>query len=141
MIMLDTTVLVYALGGEHEYQDPCRTVVDAVTERRLEATTTAQVIQEFAYVRARRRGRDDAVSNAHAFLDLLSPLEVIDEHHLRAGLRLWQRHANVGSFDAVLAAAAIAHGAALVSADRGFGAVEGLLHIFPTTAAVADLIG
>lgn len=44
MIVLDTTVLVDV----------------AIAEERIEATTTAEVIQAFVHVRARRRDRGDA---------------------------------------------------------------------------------
>ena len=54
MIVLDTTVLVYALGGEHALREPCQRLVEAVAEGRVEATTTVEVIQEFVRVRARR---------------------------------------------------------------------------------------
>ncbi len=59
MILLDTSVLVYAVGGEHPLREPCRRVVNEIGAGRLAATTTVEVIQEFAHVRARRRGRTD----------------------------------------------------------------------------------
>ncbi len=48
MIVLDTTVLVYAKGDRHRFRDPCRELVAAAGEGRIEATTTAEVIQKFA---------------------------------------------------------------------------------------------
>jgi predicted nucleic acid-binding protein len=54
VIVLDTTVLVCAKGSEHAYRDPCRELIAAVADGRLQASTTAEVIQEFAHVRARR---------------------------------------------------------------------------------------
>ena len=44
MIVLDTTVLVYATGAEHPLRAPCRRVVTAVGDGRLAATTTAEAI-------------------------------------------------------------------------------------------------
>jgi uncharacterized protein len=74
LIVLDTTVLVYAVGGEHPLREPCRHIVDEIGAGRLAATTTVEVIQEFAHVRARRRGRLDARALALEFVHLLSPL-------------------------------------------------------------------
>jgi predicted nucleic acid-binding protein len=54
MIVLDTTVLVYAVGADHSLRRPCRDLVEAIAERRIEATTTVEVIQEFVHVRGRR---------------------------------------------------------------------------------------
>ena len=57
VIVLDTTVLVYAVGDDHELREPARrVVVTAVESGTAQATTTVEAIQEFVHVRARRRG-------------------------------------------------------------------------------------
>ena len=140
MIVLDTTVLTYAVGAEHEYREPCRDLIAAVGSGRLRATTTVEVIQEFAHVRARRRGRTDARRLASAYVDLLAPLLVSSEASLRAGLELWATSEALGAFDSVLAAVAKDTGAAaLVSTDRGFVGVPGLRVLDPDRA-VATLL-
>ena len=127
MIVLDTTVLVYAVGDDHALRDTARAVLAAAAEGDLRATTTPEAIQEFAHVRARRRDRRDASALAASYADLLSPLLEVGEADLREGLRLFERLPSLGAFDAVLAALALRVGAtALVSADRGFAAVRGL---------------
>ncbi len=142
MIVLDTTVLIYAVGGEHRFREPCRQLVSAIEAGDFRATTTPEVIQEFVHVRAKRRGRHDAVELGAAFADLLSPLLVVDEPALRAGLRLFADGERVGSFDAVLAAVALDRDAsALVSADGGFAQVKNLRHVVPDMAGVATLTG
>lgn len=127
MIVVDTTVLVYAVGGEHPLRRPARALVEAIGAGRVQATTSVEVIQELAHVRARRRGRKDAVAVARAFGALLAPLLDVGERDLERGLRLFERHHELGALDGVLAAAAIERGAeALVSADRAFGSVRQL---------------
>lgn len=140
MIVVDTTVLVYAVGAEHPYRDPSRRIIEAVRDGVLQATTTVEVVQEFAHVRARRRGREDAALLALDVLDLLSPLLGIDEQHLRTGMTIYRDSERLGTFDAVLAAAALGSGAsALVSADKAFGDVRGLRHVIPGPDVVAAL--
>ncbi len=140
IVVLDTTILVYAKGAEHPLREPCRALIGAADAGRIRATTTAEAIQEFVHVRSRRRDRADAADLGRAYADLLSPLLPIREDDLREGLRLFERHPNLGAFDAVLAAAAMAVGAeALVSADRAFGEVPGLPYIDPATDAVERL--
>lgn len=132
MIVLDTTVLVYAVGADHPLRAPCRAIVAAVGDGSLAATTTPEVIQELADVRARRRDRDDAAPLATSYAELLSPLLVVDEADLRAGLDLFRSHVRLGAFDCVLAATATHRGAnGLVSADRAFADIDGLHHIDP----------
>lgn len=127
MIVLDTTVLVYAVGDRHELREPARALVEAVAAGRVRATTTPEAIQEFTHVRARRRDRKDAATLAVQYADLLSPLLEVGEADLRDGLRLFERHEALDAFDAVLAAAALSRDAsALVSADRAYDAVRGL---------------
>lgn len=136
MIVLDTTVLVYAVGLEHPLREPCRQIVAAVGAGRLAATTTVEVIQEFAHVRARRSGRQDAASTAAGYADLLSPLLAVSEDDVHEGLRLYAALAHLGAFDAVLAASAKgADAMALVSADRAFSRVPGLRHLEPGDVA------
>lgn len=127
MIVLDTTVLVYAVGDDHQLRNPARTIVEAVESGTVQATTTAEAIQEFVHVRARRRDRADAAALGRAYVTLLSPLLRPGEEDLVGGLRLFERQEALGTFDAVLAASAIAARAeALVSADRSFDGVRGL---------------
>lgn len=141
VIVLDTTVLVYAVGASHPLQESCRTLVGAIGRGAIPATTTVEVIQEFAHVRARRRGRADAAQLALDFTSLLAPLQVVTEQHLRDGIDLWRADEPLGAFDAVLAAAAMAAGATLVSADAAFAHVRHLDHVAPDRAGVARLIG
>src|SRR6476646_11029825 len=50
MIVLDTTVLVYAKGSEHPLRAPCRELIEAVAGGSIEATTSVEAIQEFVHV-------------------------------------------------------------------------------------------
>jgi len=130
VIVLDTTVLVYAVGGEHPLRDPSRRLVEAIGDGHLEATTTVEVIQEFVHVRARRRGRQDAVERGRELLRLLGPLVTPGDAELAAALQVFGTHERLGMFDAVLAATAMACGAdALVSADRAYAEVPGLTYL------------
>ncbi|HSJ51470.1 MAG TPA: type II toxin-antitoxin system VapC family toxin [Actinomycetota bacterium] len=142
MIVLDTTVLVYAVGDDHELREPGRRLVEALGDGRVQATTTAEVIQEFVHVRARRRDRRDAARLGEAFAELLSPLLTVDRDDLRAGLELFRRNARLGAFDAVLAAAALERdAAALVSADAAFGSVRDLPFVHLGSSGLARLTG
>ncbi len=141
MIVLDTTVLVYAVGDDHALREPARAIVEAVEDGSIQATTTVEAIQELVHVRARRRGRADAAAVGRAYATLLSPLLQPSEESLVAGLRLFEREEALGAFDAVLAAAAIAQKAeALVSADRAFADVRGLRWVDLAADELASLI-
>ncbi len=142
MIVLDTTILVYAKGADHPLRNPCRELIGAVASGAIQATTTVEAIQEFVHVRARRRERADAAALGRDYAEILSPLLDVDSENLREGLALFERSDDLGAFDAVLAAAAIEAGAtALVSADGDFANVPRLRHVFPDAAGVATVLG
>lgn len=135
MILLDTTVLVYAVGADHAQRDPCRAIIDDIGAGRLTATTTVEVIQEFVHVRARRRGRADARRLGEHYVDLLSPLVAPDADDVRHGLALWASHESIGAFDSVLAAVVLRRDdlAGLATVDRAFADIAGLDVIDPST--------
>jgi hypothetical protein len=127
VILLDTSVLVYAVGEEHPLRDPSRRVLQAVADGGLRATTTVEVIQEFAHVRAQRRPRADAATLGRQIAELLGPLVSVTDADLQKALQLFQRHERLGAFDSLLAAAALRLDAsALISGDVAFGKVTGL---------------
>lgn len=142
MIVLDTTVLIYAKGAEHPLRDPCRRLIAAVADRKLQATTTVEAIQEFVHVRARRRSRADAVALGNDYSDLLSPLLTVTGDHLRLGLSIFESSPEqLGAFDAVLAAAALSTGArAFVSADTTFATISALPHVIPDERGATSLL-
>jgi predicted nucleic acid-binding protein len=141
VILLDTTVLVYAKGQDHPLRDPCRGLIEAVADRRVEATTTVEVIQEFMHVRARRRDRADAASLGRDYAELLSPLISPTVDDLNAGLSLFERTETLGAFDAVLAVCAARAGlTAIVSADGGFARLAEIEHIVPDRAGLSTLL-
>jgi predicted nucleic acid-binding protein len=133
LIVFDTTVLVYAVGQDHPLRAPCRDLVAAVADHQLGAMTTVEVVQEFAHLRARRRPRSEAVQDAVGFATLLAPLFRPDRSDLTRGLEIFERHARLDAFDAVLAAVVLGtdHLTGIVSADRAFGTVPGLRWIDP----------
>jgi predicted nucleic acid-binding protein len=141
LILLDTSILSYAVGGEHPLRDTSRRVIQAATSRADRITTTVEVIQEFAHVRSRRHPRTNAVALARSFVELLSPLIQIRADDLELGLRLYERHESLGAFDAVLAAIALGLGVeALVSGDVAFASVPKLRFVALDSAELDELL-
>lgn len=133
MILIDTTVLVSAGGAEHPLRGPCRALVAAIGDGQVAATTTVEAIQEFVHVRARRRTRADAVELGRSYAQLLSPLTTVDTDDLGRGFELFERHRDLGAFDAVLVAVLERreHLTAIVSADTCFAKIHGIEHHDP----------
>jgi predicted nucleic acid-binding protein len=140
VIILDTTILTYASGGEHHLRPACRELIDLVRDGAVSASTTIEVIQEFAHVRARRHGRVEAATRSRELLVSLAPLTQTDTADHLEGLRIFEQTEQLGSFDCLLAALARRRGWALASADRAFSSVEGLRHLNPAAEGFADAV-
>lgn len=127
MILVDSNVLVYAVGSEHPQREASKRLFDAVAGGELAATTTPEVIQEFAHVYGRRRLRRDASRHARRFAALLGPLVATTSDAVDTALDLYERHEELDAFDALLAAVALRERvSALVSADRVFARIRKL---------------
>ena len=131
MILIDTTVLAYAVGSEHPLRAPCRRLIAAIGDGDAVAVTTVEVIQEFLRIRAQRRGRSDAIAAARLYVALLAPLIMPTEGELEQSFQLYASNETLGAFEAVLAAVVLTRPqlTAIASADRAFGGVAGLGHI------------
>lgn len=138
MILLDTTILVYAVGADHALQQPCSDLLELVAEGSVRATTTLEVIQEFTHIRAQRRSRRDAATLGRNYAIGLAPLVQPELGDLLDGLELFRRLTSLGSFDAVLAVSAQRRGWLLASADRAFARVSGLTHLDPASSSFLE---
>jgi predicted nucleic acid-binding protein len=125
VIVLDTTILVYAVGTEHPLRRPARQRIEWVRAGNVRATTTIEVLQEFAHFRSRRRPRAEAAIRAREYALGLSPLVYPDQGDLLEGLARFGDSEGLGPFDAVLAVTARRRGWALASADHSLFELAG----------------
>ena len=138
MILLDTSILVYAVGDDHALRAPCRSLMMSVLDGVVRAATTVEAIQEFAHVRARRRPRSDAVARARQFAVGLGPLVKPDDDDLAEALDLFEGVPRLEAFDAMLAAMARRRGWPLASADSRFRKLDGVVHLDPARKSFID---
>lgn len=130
--LYDTSIFVYALGGEHPYREPCREIVRKATAGDLQGEASAGLLQELVHQRVRRTG--DRASAAAATRDVaklvwLHPLEPDD---VQRGIDLFEAHPHLDARDAVFAALALNRGIdAILATDRAFEEIDGLERIDP----------
>ena len=125
MILVDTTVLAYAVGTPHPLRDPCRRLLEAHGEGRVELTTTVEVLEAFLGIRAPGSTRDEAAELTRELATALRPIPTT-RTDLERGLALYAAHPDLAPGQAILAAVALGHDAeALVSADPALDAVPG----------------
>lgn len=130
--LYDTSVFVYALGGDHPYREPCREIVRRAATGDLQGEASVDLLQELVHQRLRRGGdRAGAAATTRnvAKLVWLHPLETND---VQRGIDLFEAHPQLDARDAVFAALALNRGIdAILATDRAFDEVEGLERIDP----------
>jgi hypothetical protein len=140
--LFDTGVFLYALGGEHDYREPCRAIVSAQGAGQLAGEASLELIHEFAYVRARHSVvRDRAAQSARDIAEMCQ-LHAVRRADVARALDLWCEHERLDMRDAIFAAQALNHGMdAILSADRGFEGIDGLQRIDPADANAVAALG
>ncbi len=141
--LYDTSIFIYALGGDHPYREPCREIVRKATAGELQGEASADLLQELAHQRFRRTGdRSDAARSTRNVAELvqLHPLEPED---VLRGIDLFETHPRLDARDAVFAALALNRGIdAILTTDRAFDGIDGLERIDPADErALATLSG
>ena len=138
MILVDTTILIYAVGEDHAV---------AFTRPRVRGTGSRwpdlglrRQSKPFRSLPTFEHGvaRDRMPPAGREYSRGLSPLVRPDRDDLLEGLGLLEVLEGLGPFDAVLAAAARRRGWALASADRSFGQVPDLTYLDPASPTFTD---
>lgn len=128
----DTSVLLYAVGGEHPEREASLEFMNAVRAGKVELHVSIEAVQEFLFHRMRRTERADAVAQTRAVVHgcIVHPF---DEATAERTLDLVAATTLRGR-DAVHAATAIGAGfAQIVTSDKDFDTVPGLARVDPTT--------
>jgi hypothetical protein len=138
--LFDTSVLLYALGGEHSYRQPCQTILREMRGGRLAGEASIELIHEFSYVRGRVQSRAEVARLART-IRRTCPLHTVGQADIEHALDLWCEHQRLDMRDAIFAAQALNHDIdAILSPDTDFDGITGLERIDPADAgAVATL--
>lgn len=140
-VFLDANVFLYAAGKDTFYANPCRAILVAVEEGRLDATTNTEVVQEVLHVVGRRLGAGAAADAADAVLDLIRDPIPVTAEVMRAAAALLRQYPDLSVRDAVHAASMqSANCRVVVSADRHFDLVPWLRRVDPLDSGALALV-
>jgi uncharacterized protein len=141
--LYDTSIFVYALGGEHAYREPCREIVRRASAGDLQGEASADLLQELIHQRQRRTGDRTAAAAATRDVAKLAWLHPLEPDDVQRGIDLFETYPHFDARDAVFAAVALNRGIdAILTTDRAFDGVDGLERIDPTDdQALATLAG
>lgn len=141
-VLVDTNVILYAIGGPHAYAEPCRSILALAGEGRFDMEAPVDIVREILHHRTRRLGdRRQAASDALAAAALcrLHAVEPADAHR---AAELFKDSSRLSARDAVFAAVALRHDLdAILSADEDFDGLSGIRRLDPADPkTVGELI-
>ncbi|MDO5627008.1 MAG: PIN domain-containing protein [Mobilicoccus sp.] len=123
------------MGGEHEWREPCRMVLEAAADQAVRLHLSVEGGQEFLFHRVRRAGRERAVLEFDR-VERLVVWHAFDVDVLRASRDL-VAGGYVRGRDAVHAATALAAGFdTIVSCDADFDGIPGLARLDPGSSPI-----
>jgi predicted nucleic acid-binding protein len=131
-VFVDTAVIMYAGGGPHPLRAACAQLLTAVVERRLEAVTSVEVIQEILYRFTAIDRRAVGARMADLALDIFAPVLPVNEVIMRRMPALVEKYQRLSARDLVHVATCEMVGIDLiVSPDRGLDLVDEVRRIDP----------
>lgn len=134
-VYLDSNILLYAVGEQSRYRQPCRDVLGRVASRGVVGETSMLTVQEVVHHR-QRRGDVTPVSHGRQVLSICSAIHSLDESIGLTAMALMDDQPRLQISDAIHAATASRHGiSVVVSADDDFDAVPGIERIDPLDSA------
>ena len=132
-VFIDVNVPMYAGGTPHPLREPCRQVILAIAEGRIDAVTDSEVMQEilYRYLHIGEREKGYAVfDNFHQLMTRrILPIDELDVHLAR---RLAEQYPALSPRDLIHLAVMIRYELPeIISADTGFDAVTQVRRIDP----------
>lgn len=127
MRLIDTNVIVYAVGKAHPLREGARKVLDQVGEGTLEANIDAEVLQEILHVYSARGERTKGFDTINDLLLLFPNLFPIGREEIEAASDLMRAYSFLTARDGVHAAVVRIHELdGIVTADKIFDRIKGV---------------
>ena len=135
-VFVDAAVVMHAAGGEHPLRDPCRRIIDGISDGSVDGVTSAEVVQEIFHRFLSIRRPEDGAILAERTQDLMAPVLPITHALMRRVPELARRYPTLDARDLVHVATCIHEGITeIISPDRGVDQVAELRRLDPASFA------
>ena len=135
MKLIDTNIIIYAVGRPHPYKEPCARILRDASADADAYTIDAEVLQELLHVYTMRAERSQALQVFDRSLALFPNPLLIGRPELVRARDLMEQHTQLSARDALHAAVVMTCGLeGIVTTDRGFRVVAGLQVFDPAEA-------
>lgn len=127
MRLIDTNVIVYAVGKAHPLREGAREVLDQIVEGALQANIDAEVLQEILHVYNVRRQRTKGFYTIDDLLLLFPNPFPIGREEIEAARDLMRAYSFLSARDAIHAAVVqVNELEGMITADKVFDRIKGL---------------
>jgi predicted nucleic acid-binding protein len=130
--LIDANVFLYAEGRDHVYHEPSLRFLAGVRDGQLAANTDTEVLQELIHFFRSRRQVQEGAAVVRDVLDTFPHCFPITASTIAITADVISGNPHLQARDAIHAAVVLEHGLeGIVSADKGFDAVDGIKRFDP----------
>ncbi len=134
-VLLDSTIFIYAVGGDHPYREPCRQLVRDLRVSAFPGEVSVLAVEETLHQRTRRTGDRALAQEVVGSIPDLCTVHELTLADTQLGLRLYGESSWLNARDSMHAATALNRGIPMiVSPDSAFDDVAGLERLDPIEA-------
>lgn len=133
-VFLDVNVPMYAAGSDHALKEPCKWIMEAIVEGRINAVIDTEIIQEILYRYGAIRRRELGARLAEDVLAIVPTVYSVTPEDARESIELFKRHntSDISPRGCLHAAVMLNRGIeSIISVDEDFNAMEGVKRIDP----------
>ena len=136
MKLLDTNVVIYAIGKAHPYKGPCEKIMERAAKSPGEFTIDSEMLQEILHIFWLRQQREKGIEVVESLLQMFPDVIPVGATEIYRAMRIFGQHSHLSARDAIHAAVVSEHRLdGIVSADRAFDGVAGVTRYDPGEAA------
>ena len=127
MRLIDTNVVVYAVGKSHPLRESSRRILSEIAAGTLQATVDVETLQEILHLYGSRNERRKGFETLDDLLVLFPNPVAIDRDEVEAARDLMRQYSFLGARDAIHAAVVQTHNLdGIVTADKVFQRIKGI---------------
>jgi uncharacterized protein len=129
---IDANIPMYAAGADHPLKTPCIAILEAAAKGKLEAVTDAEVLQEILHRYTALNQRIRALEICRLFMEVVPNIFPITSGIITSALEIHRKIPALQARDSVHTAVMLSQNIQrIISADRHFDAVPGIVRIDP----------
>lgn len=132
MKLIDTNIIMYAVGKTHILKEPCKEVLHKVVNNEISANIDIEVLQELLYVYDSRGEREKGLRIISEIMILFPNPFVIGKNEIVIANDLMTKYSTLTTRDAIHCAVTInLNLEGIISTDKGLDVVKGIHRLNP----------